>query len=162
MTSLSRRLAGSALAGAASGARSATGMAALTLATRPGASAQPDRVLGRPWVKTAAGVLAAPEYVVDKLPVVPSRLGAAGLAPRLAAAAVAGVVIARREPDAVTAPVLAACCAVTGLGAAAATAWLGSRWRAWATARLGHDWIGAGLEDVTALTLAAAAAALTS
>jgi uncharacterized membrane protein len=162
VTSLGRRLAGSALAGAASGARSATGLAALTLATRPGAASLPDRVLGRPWVKAAVGVLAGPEYVVDKLPATPSRLTPAGLAPRLAGAAVSGVVIARREPDAVTAAGPAACCAVIGLGAAVATAWLGWHWRAWAAARLGHDWIGAGLEDVTTLTLAATAAALTA
>ena len=154
MTALPRRLAGSALAGAASGARSLTGVAALTLATRPGAPGQPDRFLGRPWVKATAGVLAAQEYVLDKLPSTPSRLAPAGLAGRLAGAAASAVIIARREPGAPATSAETASCAAAGLGAAVATAWLGVRWRTWAKARFGQDWIGAGLEDVATLTVA--------
>ncbi|HEY0718591.1 MAG TPA: hypothetical protein VGD68_13305, partial [Streptosporangiaceae bacterium] len=86
MTGWSWRLASSALAGAASGARSATGLAALTLATRADAPGQPDRLLARPWVKAVAGLLASQEYVVDKLPAAPSRLEPPGLAARLAGA----------------------------------------------------------------------------
>jgi uncharacterized membrane protein len=55
-------------------------------------------------------------------------------------------------------PAQLAACAVTGMAAAVATTWLGAHWRSWASARLGHDWIGAGLEDAAALTLAATAA----
>lgn len=163
MTSLSRRLAGSALAGAASGARSFTGPAALTLATRRGASAQPDRFLGRGGVKVAAGLLGAMEYGLDKLPSGPSRLAPPGLASRLAGAAGSGVIIARRdpaqpdEPDAPATPAETAYCAAAAVTAALATAWLGLHWRGWAAAQFGHDWIGAVIEDLTTLTLAATA-----
>jgi uncharacterized membrane protein len=163
VTSLSRRLAGSALAGAATGARSFTGPAALTLATRPGASAQPDRVLGWPWVKVIAGLAGAQEYALDKLPSGPSRLAPPGLASRLAGAAGSGVIIARRdpgepgEPDAPVTAAETASCAATAVTAALATAWLGLHWRGWAAAQFGHDWIGAVLEDLTTLTLAATA-----
>jgi uncharacterized membrane protein len=168
VTGWSRLLASSALAGGASGARSATGLAALTLVTRPGAQEQPDRLLGRPWVKVVAGLLAGGEYVADKLPDAPSRLEPPGLASRLAGAGLSGVVIARRAPrarvpgqdDAAAAatPAQLAACVVTSMAAAAATAWLGSRWRGWASDRLGHDWMGAGIEDAAALALAGTAA----
>jgi uncharacterized membrane protein len=187
VTGLSRPLASAALAGAATGSRSFTGLAALTLAARRDAGAQPDRTLGRPWVKAVASALAVQECALDKLPAAPSRLKPPGLASRLAGAAVSGVVIARRagrdqvrpadlpavpgvpgpqgisEPDAAAAPepritAELAACLLVAVGAAAATAWAGTRWRAWASDRLGRDWIGAGLEDAAALALAAAAA----
>jgi uncharacterized membrane protein len=187
MTSLTRPLASATLAGAATGARSFTGLAALTLAARRDAGAQPDRTLGRPWVKAAASALAAQECVLDKLPAAPSRLKPPGLASRLAGAAVSGVVIARRagrdpvrpadlpevpgvpgpqgisDPDAAAEPepritARLAACVLAAAGAATATAWAGTRWRAWASDRFGRDWIGAGLEDAVAVTLAAAAA----
>jgi len=166
VTSLSRRVAGSALAGAATGARSFTGLAALTLATRPGASTQPDRALGRPWVKVIAGLAGAQEYALDKLPSGPSRLAPPGLASRLAGAAGSGVIIARRdpgqpgEPDGPGAPATPAetgSCAAAAVTAALATAWLGLHWRGWAAAQFGHAWIGAVLEDLTTLALAATA-----
>jgi uncharacterized membrane protein len=176
-----RPLISSALAGAASGARSFTGLAGLALATRGDAQEQPDHTLARPWAKAVAGLLAATEIALDKLPNAPSRMAPPGLASRLAGAAASGVVIARRAPqddslagfpdqDGALAPDTAAkpeapasaaqlaACAVASTGAALATAWLGSRWRAWAAPQFGHDWIGAGLEDVAALTLAALAA----
>jgi hypothetical protein len=172
VTGWSRPLASSALAGAASGARSATGVAALTLAARPDTRTQPDRLLGRPWVKAVVGVLAAQEYVADKLPAAPSRLEPPGLAARLAGAGLSGVVIARRaprtggpkspsaavNPERLGRPARITACAVTSMAAAAATAWLGARWRGWASDRLGHDWMGAGIEDAAALALAATAA----
>jgi uncharacterized membrane protein len=176
-----RPLISSALAGAASGARSFTGLAGLTLAASGDAEAQPDHTLGRPWVKAVAGLLAATEIGLDKLPNAPSRLAPPGLGSRLAGAAAAGVVIARRapqddglagfpgqdgalaadtaaKPDAPASAVQLTACVVASTGAALATAWLGSRWRAWAAPQFGHDWIGAGLEDVAALTLATLAA----
>ena len=73
MTVQVRPLVSSALAGAASGARSFTGLAGLTLATSGGAEGQPDRTLGRPWVKAVAGLAAATEIGLDKLPNAPSR-----------------------------------------------------------------------------------------
>jgi uncharacterized membrane protein len=141
-----------ALAGAATGSRSLTGLAALTLATPSDAGRQPDRTLGRPWVKAVAGLAATTEIALDKLPQAPSRLAPPGLAGRLAAAAASGVVIARRTPGDGSPAQLAGCVAAS----------LGSRWRAWAAARLGHDWIGAGLEDAAAVTLATLAARQTA
>jgi uncharacterized membrane protein len=61
-----------ALAGTATGARSFTGLAALTLATPPGSATQPDRALSRPWVKGLVTLAAAQELVMDKLPQAPS------------------------------------------------------------------------------------------
>jgi uncharacterized membrane protein len=151
-----RPLISAALAGAASGARSFTGLAALTEAASGDAGAQPDRTLARPWVKAVAGLAAATEIGLDKLPNAPSRLSPPGLASRLAGAAVAGAVIARRAPG--DGSLQLAACVVASTSAAAATAWLGSQWRAWAAPRLGHDWIGAVIEDATAVTLATVAA----
>jgi uncharacterized membrane protein len=146
-----------ALAGAASGSRSLTGLAALILATPGDAKRQPDRTLGRPWVKAVAGLAATAEISADKLPIAPSRLNPPGLASRLAGAAAAGAIIARRTPGDDSPAQLAGCVAAS-VGAAVATAWLGTRWRAWAASRFGHDWIGAVMEDATAVTLATAAA----
>jgi uncharacterized membrane protein len=146
-----------ALAGAATGSRSLTGLAALILATPGDAKRQPDRALGRPWVKAVAGLAATGEISADKLPSAPSRLNVPGLGSRLAAAAAAGVIIARRAPGDDSSARLAGCVAAS-VGAAVATAWLGTRWRSWAASRFGHDWIGAVMEDATAITLATAAA----
>ena len=150
-----------ALAGAASGSRSFTGLAALILATPGDAKRQPDRTLGRPWVKAVAGLAAAAEISADKLPAAPSRLNPPGLASRLAGAAAAGAIIARRttgDDSFDSRPAQVGGCVAASVGAALATAWLGSRWRSWAASRFGHDWIGAVMEDATAVTLATAAA----
>jgi|GEM_PF-738743 len=171
-----------ALAGAASGARSLTGLAALTVTADPNAVAQPDRTLARPWVKATAAALAALECTLDKLPSAPSRLQPPGLAARLAGAAASAIVITRRAaPDHPSALIVAgqdevpaeaaqlqlervdmparlAAGVVVSASAAVATAWLGVRWRTWARARFGQDWTGAGLEDAAAITVAAVAA----
>lgn len=157
MTNLTWLLGRAALAGAASGARSQTALAALSLTAGPGAKEQPDRTLGRTGVKIGSTVAAVTEGVLDKLPVTPSRLEPAGLLPRIAAGAACGVIIARRTPGGSTAAALAAA-SLTGAGAAAAFSWLGSQWRAFAAPRLGQDWIGALVEDAAAVTLAAVAA----
>ncbi len=104
-----------------------------------------------------AGLAATAEISADKLPIAPSRLNPPGLASRLAGAAAAGAIIARRTPGDDSPAQLAGCVAAS-VGAAVATAWLGTRWRAWAASRFGHDWIGAVMEDATAVTLATAAA----
>ncbi len=83
MTGLPGQIA-AALAGAATGMRSFTGVGALTLASGNGASSQPDGMLARPWTKAAAGLLATQEYVLDKLSAAPSRLETPGTAARLA------------------------------------------------------------------------------
>jgi uncharacterized membrane protein len=157
MTDLTRLISASALAGAATGARSLTALAALSLAAGPGAREQPDRILSRTGVKVTASLGALLEIVTDKLPVTPSRLQPPGLLPRIAGGAVCGVIISRRAPGGSTATVLTAC-ALTGAGVAGASAWLGSQWRAFAAPRLGQDWIGALIEDAATVTLAAVAA----
>jgi uncharacterized membrane protein len=156
---LLRPLTSSALAGAATGSRSMTGVAGLTLAARAGAGAQPDRTLARPWVKATAALAAAGELAADQLPSAPSRLSPPGLASRVAAAAAAGVIIARRGPGPGGAAEVVACVAAAA-GTAVATAWLGVKWRAWASDRFGRDWIGASLEDAVAIGVATAAATL--
>ena len=113
-----------ALAGAATGARSFTGLAALTLATPPGSAAQPDRALSLPWVKGLVTLAAAQELVMDKLPQAPSRLGVMGLGARVAA------------------------------GTTVTAAWLGATWRRLAARRFGTDYVGAGAEDLLATSLA--------
>jgi uncharacterized membrane protein len=161
MTDLTWLLGRAALAGAASGARSQSALAALSLTADPGSREQPDRVLGRTGIKVTAALAAATELVLDKLPVTPSRLEPAGLLPRIAAGGACGVIISRRAlsggsggPSAGTMAV----CALAGAATAGASAWLGSRWRAFAAPRLGQDWPGALIEDAAAVTLAAVAA----
>ena len=144
-------LARAALAGAATGARSFTGLAALTLATPPGSATQPDRLLGHTWVKGLFTLAAAQELVMDKLPQAPSRLGLMGLGARVTTGAAVGTVAARREPGASGAAVTAAAVAV---GTAVAAAWLGATWRRVAARRFGTDYVGAGAEDLLAVLLA--------
>ena len=143
-------LARAALAGAATGARSFTGLAAVTLATPPGSAAQPDRSLGRPLVKGLVTLAAAQELVMDKLPQAPSRLGLMGLGARVTTAAAVGTVAARREPE----PSGAAVAAAVAVATAVAAAWLGATWRRVAARRLGTDYVGAGAEDLLAVLLA--------
>ena len=83
-------LARAALAGTATGARSFTGLAALTLATPPGSVTQPGRSLGQTWVKGLITLAASQELVMAKLPQAPSRLGVMGLGGRVAAGAAVG------------------------------------------------------------------------
>lgn len=85
-----------ALAGVATGARSFTGLAALTLATPAASARQPDRCLRRPWVKGLVTLAAVQELVMDKLPQAPSRLGVIGLGGRVTTAAAVGAVAAQR------------------------------------------------------------------
>ena len=197
-----RPLLASALAGVATGARSSVGLAALTMAASPRAGTWPDRWLGRPWAKVIAGLAAATEITLDKLPNTPSRLAPPGLASRVAGGAASGFVIARRKaqvasapaaaapapaeapapapaapaaeaaapggdgtsasakPELLGGPALVAACVVIGAGSAVGACWLGAQWRAWASARLGRDWIGAVIEDAVAISVAAAAAAI--
>ncbi len=95
MTALLR----AALAGAATGGRSGTGLAALALATPSRPATQPDVTLSRDWVKGGVVAMALGEIVADKLPMAPSRLEPAGLGFRCAAAAAAGLIVARRTAE---------------------------------------------------------------
>ena len=168
-----------ALAGVATGARSFTGLAALTLAS-PAASARlPDRCLRRPWVKGLVTLAAVQELVMDKLPQAPSRLGVIGLGGRVTTAAAVGTVAAQRGagPAAVKpetpgthaqsadaelvatsgpapSPAVVAAAVTTAMSAAVGAAWLGVAWRKAAAERFGTDYAGAGIEDVVAISLA--------
>jgi hypothetical protein len=159
-----------ALAGAATGGRAFTGVAALVLATPARPATQPDRALSLSWVKRGAALLAAGELAADKLPQAPSRLALPGLGLRCGAAAAAGLIIARRAqasgsaagrgyPSAADSPSPdvrggAVACAAVATAAAVGAAWLGTRWRSWAAGHIGPDYIGAGLEDAVVVSLA--------
>jgi uncharacterized membrane protein len=150
----------SALAGAATGGRAFTGVAALTLATPSRPLTQPDQLLSKRWVKGLAALLAVQELALDKLPQAPSRLSLPGLGMRCVSAAAAGLIIARRSPeDGLPGPedgtTGAVACAAVATAAAVGTSWLGTRWRGWAADRTGRDYIGAGLEDTLTVSLAA-------
>lgn len=167
-----------ALAGVATGARSFTGLAALTLATPAASARQPDRCLRRPWVKGLVTLAAVQELVMDKLPQTPSRLGVIGLGGRVTTAAAVGTVAARRGPGpAVVKPetpgthtqsadaelvatsgpasgAVVAAAVTTAVSAAMGAAWLGAAWRKVAAERFGTDYAGAGIEDAVAISLA--------
>jgi len=167
-----------ALAGVATGARSFTGLAALTLATPAASARQPDRCLRRPWVKGLVTLAAVQELVMDKLPQAPSRLGVIGLGGRVTTAAAVGTVAARRGPGpaavkpetpgthtqsadaelvATSGPAsgaVVAAAVTTAVSAAMGAAWLGAAWRKVAAERFGTDYAGAGIEDVVAMSLA--------
>jgi uncharacterized membrane protein len=167
-----------ALAGVATGARSFTGLAALTLATPAASARQPDRCLRRPWVKGLVTLAAVQELVMDKLPQAPSRLGVIGLGGRVTTAAAVGTVAARRGPGpaavkpetpgthtqsadaelvATSGPAsgaVVAAAVTTAVSAAVGAAWLGTAWRKVAAERFGTDYAGAGVEDVVAMSLA--------
>ena len=167
-----------ALAGVATGARSFTGLAALTLATPAASARQPDRSLCRPWVKGLVTLAAVQELVMDKLPQAPSRLSVIGLGGRVTTAAAVGTVAAQRGPGpaavkpetpgthtqsadaelvATSGPAsgaVVAAAVTTAVSAAMGAAWLGAAWRKVAAERFGTDYAGAGIEDVVAMSLA--------
>jgi uncharacterized membrane protein len=154
-----RALARAALIGAATGSRSLTGMAALALTTPAAAVAQPDRTLGKSWVKALVAAGALGELAGDKLPGTPDRLAPSGLTGRVLIAALTGQTVARRQwpprsgDQGPADPGTAAATAVA-VGTALAAAWLGSRWRRVAARHFGRDWPGAVLEDAAAQSLA--------
>jgi len=176
-------IARAALAGAAAGSRSLTGLAALALATPRGSVAQPERLFRNAWAQGLIAAAAATELVLDKLPQTPSRLAPAGLGARIGLGLAAGAVAARRAPGpaavkpetpgtgpqsddaelvAISGPApsaaIVAGAAAAAAAAAAGTAWLGAAWRAAAGRRFGADYPGAVIEDLAAITLAWAAA----
>ncbi|MGI8457902.1 MAG: hypothetical protein ACR2LI_07300 [Propionibacteriaceae bacterium] len=135
------------LIGAATGARSATGLAAFTLCAPADARGRPEHALGTTTAKVTTSLAALGELVADKLPVTPSRTTPGPLIGRLVIAAGLGVLVLRRGQveDTPAAPAATA----AGLAAAAATGelLLGVRWRAWAADRFGTDLVGALVED---------------
>lgn len=126
------------LAGAATGSRSMSALAACGV-TAP----QLPQVLRVGSVLAACG-----ELVADKLPQTPSRLQPPAFAARLVLGAVAGWIVGGRGPaDRRVAAAL-------GLTAAAASTVAGTRARGLLSDRLGSDLPGALGEDLTAITLA--------
>ncbi|MBE7187079.1 DUF4126 family protein, partial [Jatrophihabitans endophyticus] len=174
MNGLADDLTRSVLAGASTGSRTFTALAAQALTARPGAAGAPDSVLARPWVQGVVGLLALGELVADKLPMAPSRLEPPGLSGRLVVGAACGAIVARRERDddlgvtgwatepdptalpgdAVDRRTRTLACVLAGLVSAAATSWTGVRWRAGASRRFGRDRVGAVLEDAATVGLA--------
>ena len=154
----------SALAGAATGGRSFTGLAAVLLSAPPGIDGRPDVIVLERPVKVVVATAASVEYVVDQLLWVPSRWRALSLSLRVVNAGAAGYVIANRwswparADDSSAASTdhgrgVLGCCGIAGV-TALATAWMGVRWRAWAASRLKSDVPGALVEDAWVLALA--------
>jgi uncharacterized membrane protein len=127
------------LLGLATGGRSTSGLAALTLSSNSSGG-----VLGSPWARRLAGLAAAGELIGDKLPQAPSRLQVEGLVPRLAFGACAGAVLTHREGGSRSRSALAG---ALGLLGAAAGSRLGVSWRQAAGQRFGKDLPGALIED---------------
>lgn len=148
----------SVLSGAATGGRTFTGLAALTLTTPKTPTGTPVAVLAKPWVKALVALIASQELVIDKLPNTPSRLQPGPLVVRSLTGAGTGILIARRGPNSVSrGRSVMVGCALTGGAAAIGASWLGARWRQWAAPRLGSDFFAAALEDAAVIALAYAA-----
>jgi uncharacterized membrane protein len=137
-------LARAAALGAASGGRSTAGITAVTLTSRPG-DPWPARYLGGTTAKVSAAFSALAEAVVDKLPGVPSRTAAPGLAPRVVFGATAGANAARRNGS--TDPLVVGGAAALAGAASVAAAFAGTKARAIAAKRFGADLPGALAED---------------
>ena len=135
-----------ALLGLATGGRNSVGFAALALNAKPGSE---PAWLDRPAVRIAAGVAAAGELVVDKLPATGSRLEPASLAMRVLSGGWFGALLAQRTGQPAAGPVLA------GAAGALAGSALGSAWRAFAVRGGRPDRPAALAEDVVVLGLAA-------
>ncbi|MHA6625136.1 hypothetical protein ACU61A_06910 [Pseudonocardia sichuanensis] len=134
--------------GAATGSRSSAGITAIALTSRrDDASAVAARLSGR-TVSALTAVAAVGELVLDKLPIVPSRLAPQGLAPRVALGATAAGAAARRDGHDSGLPGL------VGAASAVGSALLGVRLRAAAERRFGSDRPGAVAEDALAALLA--------
>jgi uncharacterized membrane protein len=133
--------------GAASGSRSASGIAAVALSSRPDDAGQVASRLGGRTGSILASLAAAGELVADKLPGVPSRLAPLGLIPRATLGATSAAAVARRDGHDPTLPGL------VGAAAAIGMAVLGVRLRAAAQQRFGSDRPGAVAEDVLAAVL---------
>lgn len=133
--------------GAATGARSSMGIAALSLT-----SSRADRgaVVSRWGSRGGSAVallLAGGESVLDKLPATPARTAPPGLVPRAALGATSAAAVARRDGHDGT------LAGAVGLASALGASVLGNRARALAARRLRSDVPGAVVEDVLAAAL---------
>jgi uncharacterized membrane protein len=133
--------------GAASGSRSTAGVTAVALTSARGDRGRVASGLGSTTGTTVSGVLALGELVADKLPFVPSRLGAPALGGRVLLGGTSAAAEARRDGHD---PVLPA---LVGAAVAVGAAVLGSRLRGVAAERFGSDKPGAFLEDGAAAVL---------
>jgi uncharacterized membrane protein len=134
--------------GAASGSRSASGIAAVAVTSRADDTGVVASWLGSRPGTTLATVAAAAELVADKLPGAPSRLAPQGLLLRLVLGATSAAAVARRDGYDSVSPTLVAAAAAVG------AAVLGARMRAAAHHWFGSDRPGAFAEDALALLLA--------
>ena len=134
--------------GAASGARSTAGIAALAFTSRPDDNSRIASKLGSRAGRIGAALSAGGELVADKLPATPARTGPPGLAARVVLAGIAAAAVAARRGEGPGVPVLVA------VGTAVAAAFLGERLRGVVGGRLGSDLPGAVGEDVLAALLA--------
>jgi uncharacterized membrane protein len=133
--------------GAASGARSISGLAAVALTSGPGDRGRLAPRLGSTVGTTATGALAAGELVIDKLPSTPSRLSPPALGPRALLGGSSAAAMASRDGHD---PVLPA---LVGVASALGASVLGVRLRSAAGRRFGSDRPGAFLEDGLAAAL---------
>jgi uncharacterized membrane protein len=136
-----------ALAGIATGMRSTSAVAALSLAESSGL----PRVLTGPVAAGMAGIGVTSELILDKLPSTPSRLEPPGLVGRAVLAGIAGAVVARETKHAMLPAVFVAL--LTALFSARA----GHDIRQAAAAHVSPSGVAA-VEDALALTIAVAAA----
>lgn len=145
----------SAVLGAATGARSMTGLAGIALTTAPGTQTGWTARLGNRWGRRLATTAALGEILADKNPRMPSRLSPPALAERITVGAISAAALARREGVRPVVPVL------FGIAGVIAASIAGARWRAYAQKR--RMAIPAALiEDMVAIGLAAAACTATA
>lgn len=142
-TSSARTVGRSLAIGAATGGRSFSGIAAVTLT-----STRDERPLGNPAAKVLIGLLAVGELVLDKSPKAPNRLEPPGLAGRMVFGGASAGLLARRH-GASPVPQVA-----VGVVAALAGAFIGHWGRARLAQRFGADLPGALIEDGVVQSLA--------
>ncbi|WNI14361.1 hypothetical protein [Actinacidiphila sp. ITFR-21] len=154
-------LMGTGLIGVVSGLRSQLGVAAVALTTdRHRAAARPGALLAGRRAGAVAATAAAGELVGDKLPNTPSRLGPAGLLPRIVLGAFAATALADRAGRGRRTAIPLPAAAAIGAAAAFGGAHAGARWRRAVADRGLPDWPAALAEDAVAAALAWAACAL--
>jgi uncharacterized membrane protein len=142
-TSLAGTVGRSLAIGAATGGRSFSGIAAVSLS-----SARDERPLGNPVAKVLVGLLAVGELVLDKSPKAPNRLEPRGLAGRMVFGGASAGLLARRH----SAPPIPQ--VVVGMAAALTAAFAGHWGRSRLAGRFGADLPGALIEDGVVQSLA--------
>ena len=142
-TSLARTVGRSLAIGAATGGRSFSGIAAVSLS-----STRDERPLGNPVAKVLVGLLAVGELVLDKSPKAPNRLEPPGLVGRIVFGGASAGLLARRHSASPIPQV------VVGMAAALTAAFAGHWGRSRLAGRFGADLPGALIEDGVVQSLA--------